>query len=685
MTIDPTKEPLLPPSFSYELAEIPYPPKMKRQKVKTGRHHPSSSKVESSSSALNHWFLQQPILERLTHYLDFVSIKRFQLTSPAFYKSVQSFFDQAFKEKNNLFLHVSKAVGAHNLPPVFSPHDLLKKTIDIRISRSTKGFSTKRSGMHEQKTITIGPVIKVKQYNKMSSGSIKTKSILNQGMFSENHLFKFENHLAIFHEKNSRLIKILDTRTEEVTHIDLLDDEQLKQSLPLLNRNEQKLRDKTKELNLEPLNLHAMDESTEDLYETYKKYQENIEILTKAIKEANEELPLLQDTVIPLNGHLIALDWEEKFALVQCSTRLLRYDLNHPANNKVFQIRNTYKYPTNDELALQTETLLTQTFFSKQFIISCVKPCLVTHIAEIQNKIKKASENFEGINNRHTQTQQYLRSDQISKACTEMLINGRDLKNLQLALEDIFKCIEGHWRSLTDPEKQHLQDFSEALTQYNLDIKRSDLWDEHSNLNPVQFVSSLENSLSKLVGQSKFIINFLNETSSQYTKKLEALPSKYVVISFDQGKQIQTFELPKGEEFLTAVNEAYFTFKRNRSTDTYTIFAKSLLNNALLHSYTFESKYYDIDNDYEKTLYVNDQHLVMQIRCREKADSDFYAFHLDQTHNNKPEHFMYKRVHQAYITDKELVIAHDVPRDTFSFWPCERSVITFKSRILEKK
>ncbi|MBN9376855.1 MAG: hypothetical protein BGO14_01650 [Chlamydiales bacterium 38-26] len=848
MTIDPTKEPLLPPSYSQELEEIKYPSKNKRQKVKLSRQDPSTSKVNSFSP---HWLLQQPILENLTYYLDLVSIKRFQLASPQFYKTLQTFFDQAFKEKNTLFLQVSKAAGANSLPAIFSPQDLLKKTIDIKISKSSKGFSTKRSGMHDLKTITIGPVIKVKHYNKMNNSSIKTKSIPNAGIFSENHLFKFENHLAIFHEKNSRLIKILNTQTEEVTQVVLLDDEQIKQSLPLLNRNEQTLRNKIRDLNLRPLNLHAIDVSAEDLYETYKKYKknietlekaikeakeelpslldtviplnaldwddeqikqslpllnryeqtlrnkirdlnlrplnlhaidvsaedlhetykkykenietlekaikeakeelpslldtmiplnaldwddeqikqslsllnryeqtlrdkirdlnlrplylhaidvsaedqhktykkynENIETLEKAIKEAKEELPYLQDAVIPLNGNLIALDWEEKFALVQCSTRIMKYDLNNPANNHVFQTHVDFKDPQSDKPAFQTEGLLIQTYFSKKFLISCVKPCLINKIAKIQGEIKNAVESFKCIEGRQHQANAYIKDHQVGKACTELIINGRDLRNLQISLEDIFNSIEGHWRSLTEAEKQHLADFNTALTQYELDIKESNLFDENSNLSPALFISSQKNTLNALVNKSKFIINFLNKTSHYYSQKLENLPSEYAVISFDTGKQMNTFKIPENEEFLTAKNEVYFTFKRNKSEDTYTIFAKSLLDNTLLHSYTFKSEFYYIDHEYEKILFVNDQHLVMQIRSRENSDSDFYAFHLDQTHNDKPEHFLYKRVHQAYITDKELVIAHDIPRDTFSFWQCERTVITFKSRILEKK
>ena len=682
MTIDPTKEPLLPPSYSQELEEIKYPSKNKRQKVKLSRQDPSTSKVNSFSP---HWLLQQPILENLTYYLDLVSIKRFQLASPQFYKTLQTFFDQAFKEKNTLFLQGSKAAGANSLPAIFSPQDLLKKTIDIKISKSSKGFSTKRSGMHDLKTITIGPVIKVKHYNKMNNSSIKTKSIPNAGIFSENHLFKFENHLAIFHEKNSRLIKILNTQTEEVTQVVLLDDEQIKQSLPLLNRNEQTLRNKIRDLNLRPLNLHAIDVSAEDLYETYKKYNENIETLEKAIKEAKEELPYLQDAVIPLNGNLIALDWEEKFALVQCSTRIMKYDLNNPANNHVFQTHVDFKDPQSDKPAFQTEGLLIQTYFSKKFLISCVKPCLINKIAKIQGEIKNAVESFKCIEGRQHQANAYIKDHQVGKACTELIINGRDLRNLQISLEDIFNSIEGHWRSLTEAEKQHLADFNTALTQYELDIKESNLFDENSNLSPALFISSQKNTLNALVNKSKFIINFLNKTSHYYSQKLENLPSEYAVISFDTGKQMNTFKIPENEEFLTAKNEVYFTFKRNKSEDTYTIFAKSLLDNTLLHSYTFKSEFYYIDHEYEKILFVNDQHLVMQIRSRENSDSDFYAFHLDQTHNDKPEHFLYKRVHQAYITDKELVIAHDIPRDTFSFWQCERTVITFKSRILEKK
>jgi len=765
MTIDPTKEPLLPPSYSQELEEIKYPSKNKRQKVKLSRQDPSTSKVNSFSP---HWLLQQPILENLTYYLDLVSIKRFQLASPQFYKTLQTFFDQAFKEKNTLFLQVSKAAGANSLPAIFSPQDLLKKTIDIKISKSSKGFSTKRSGMHDLKTITIGPVIKVKHYNKMNNSSIKTKSIPNAGIFSENHLFKFENHLAIFHEKNSRLIKILNTQTEEVTQVVLLDDEQIKQSLPLLNRNEQTLRNKIRDLNLRPLNLHAIDVSAEDLHETYKKYKENIETLEKAIKEAKEELPslldtmiplnaldwddeqikqslsllnryeqtlrdkirdlnlrplylhaidvsaedqhktykkynenietlekaikeakeelpYLQDAVIPLNGNLIALDWEEKFALVQCSTRIMKYDLNNPANNHVFQTHVDFKDPQSDKPAFQTEGLLIQTYFSKKFLISCVKPCLINKIAKIQGEIKNAVESFKCIEGRQHQANAYIKDHQVGKACTELIINGRDLRNLQISLEDIFNSIEGHWRSLTEAEKQHLADFNTALTQYELDIKESNLFDENSNLSPALFISSQKNTLNALVNKSKFIINFLNKTSHYYSQKLENLPSEYAVISFDTGKQMNTFKIPENEEFLTAKNEVYFTFKRNKSEDTYTIFAKSLLDNTLLHSYTFKSEFYYIDHEYEKILFVNDQHLVMQIRSRENSDSDFYAFHLDQTHNDKPEHFLYKRVHQAYITDKELVIAHDIPRDTFSFWQCERTVITFKSRILEKK
>jgi len=101
----------------------------------------------------------------------------------------------------------------------------------------------------------------------------------------------------------------------------------------------------------------------------------------------------------------------------------MKYDLNNPANNHVFQTHVDFKHPHSDKPAFQTEGLVIQAFFSKKFLISCVKPCLISNIAEIQNKIKQAEQDFESIKDRQHQANAYIKDHRLTKILISVLLS----------------------------------------------------------------------------------------------------------------------------------------------------------------------------------------------------------------------------------------------------------------------